>query len=157
MDKRLHFVLLLLGCTMGIFLGGCVPHIPFTLPKNSLNIYNTYWDNFSGNIEIGKVYVYQNKGFDRKLHFHVLQVLSDEAALIIRQSATDWINNKLETICEEAIFLVVSKNTYADGVKLRNGNYICTGTYQYDTKGGDTRTVYILKELPQTTAPANAE
>ena len=140
-----------------ISLYGCTTHTPLAPPQNSLNLYNTYWDDFAGSIEVGKVYTYSNKGFDKKLHFHVLQVLSDDAVLIIRSRASDWIHGDLKDICEEAIFLVISKKSYADGAKLRNGNYVCTGTYQYTTRKDLVKTVYVFTEYEQATSSAKSE
>lgn len=160
MNHTFRITFISLWCVIMISLCGCATHTPLAPPQNSLNLYNTLWDDFAGSIEVGKVYAYRNKGFNKKLHFHVLQVLSDDAVLIIRSRASDWIYGDLKDICEEAIFLVISKKSYADGAKLREGNYVCTGTYQYTTREALVKTVYVLKEYEQaisSTEPQNAK
>ena len=117
-------------------------------PENSLNTYNSYWDDFAGSIEEGKVYHYRNKGFSPELQFKVLQVLEDSAVLVFRHRETGWPHKSAElgTVCESALFLVVSDIPYADDAKLREGNYICVGTYTYETKNKNQKTVYVLAE-----------
>ena len=139
---------MLLIVALGIGLTGCSTYIPFSYPENSLNIYNSYWDDFAGSIEEGKVYHYRNKGFSPELQFKVLQVLEDGAVLVIRHRETGraYKSAELGTVCESALFLVVSNTPYADGAKLREGDYICVGTYTYETKNNNQKTVYVLAE-----------
>ena len=55
-------------------------------PENSLNVYNSFWDEFAGSMDVGKVYPYSNRGFSSELQFKVLQVLDENTVLIIRSS-----------------------------------------------------------------------
>ncbi len=139
---------MLLIVALGIGLTGCSTYIPFSYPENSLNIYNTYWDDFAGSIEEGKVYHYSNKGFSPELQFKVLQVLEDGAVLVFRLREIGWPHKLAErgTVCESALFLVVSDTPYADDAKLHEGDYVCVGTYTYKTKNKDKNTVYVLAE-----------
>ena len=117
-------------------------------PENSLNTYNSYWDDFAGSIEEGKVYHYRNKGFSPELQFKVLQVLEDGDVLVFRHREIGWPHESAElgTVCESALFLVVSDTPYADDAKLREGDYVCVGTYTYETKNKDKNTVYVLAD-----------
>ena len=117
-------------------------------PENSLNIYNTYWDDFAGSIDEGKVYHYSNKGFSPELQFKVLQVIDGETVLITRSSERGRPYKRAEytTVCESALFLVMSNHKYADDAKLRAGNYVCVGTHTYKTQNKSQKTVYVLAE-----------
>ncbi len=44
------------------------------------------------------------------------------------------------------IFLILSNQLYADGAKLRDGEYICVGTYTYETKNKTSKTVYAFMD-----------
>ena len=127
-----------------IALVGCSSYIPFSYPDNSLNIYNTYWDNFAGSIEKGKVYYYSNKGFSPELQFKVTKVLGNGNILVNRDSKLGWAHNFADYghVCEAVQFLIVSDYKYADDAKLRDGEYVCCGTF--NLKYG--KTVYILTE-----------
>ena len=129
---------MLLIVALGIGLTGCSTYIPFSYPENSLNTYNSYWDDFAGSIEEGKVYHYSNKGFSPEFQFEVLQVIDDKTILITRSGYTN--------VCESAVFLVISNHQYADGAKLRAGDYVANGTYTYVTKAKTQKTVYVLVE-----------
>ena len=120
--------------------------VPFSFPENSLNIYNSHWDNFAGVIEKGQVYIYDNKNFDKDLHFKVLQVLDKNKILAIRNRANGYVTpeSDYDLICSQEIFLIISDDQYADGANLRNGEYICTGTYSYTTKTDSVKTIYVL-------------
>ena len=117
-------------------------------PENSLNTYNSYWDDFAGSIEEGKVYHYSNKGFSPELQFKVLQVWDKSTVLVTRYFDYGYPYEGTEhtKICEAALFLVVSDTPYADDAKLREGDYVCVGTYTYETKNKDKNTVYVLAE-----------
>lgn len=123
--------------------------VPETYPENSLNIHNTYWDNFTGIMEKGKTYQYSNKGFDRALRFKVIQVWDDNAVLIARPK---FVDNRLQVVCEEAIFLLISKRNYADGSTLKDGSYECVGTQTYETVKKAQKTVYVLVEKTESSA-----
>lgn len=110
--------------------------------KNSLNIYNSRWDNFSGHLEKGQSYYCDNGISHRALRFRVLQVLSEDEVLVTRNSARE----DFEDVCEYAIFYVLGKTNYADNAILKDGEYICLGTYQYENKNNDVKTVYALIE-----------
>ena len=110
--------------------------------KNSLNIYNSRWDNFSGHLEKGQIYYCDNGISHRALRFRVLQVLSEDEVLVTRNSARE----DFEDVCEHAIFYVLGKTNYADNAILKDGEYICLGTYQYENKNNDLKTVYALIE-----------
>ena len=129
-----------------LFIIGCSGFVPWGYPENSLNIYNTYWDDFAGVMQKGEIYQYQNDGFDRQLRFKVLQVLSKKGVLFIRPAATDKIHGEYQRICEEAVFLVISNRNYADGASLKDGIYECVDTYTYTTKNNHDKTVYVLVE-----------
>ena len=139
---------MLLIVALGIGLTGCSSYIPVSYPENILNTYNSYWDDFAGSIEEGKVYHYSNKGFSPKLQFKVLQVWDKSTVLVTRHSdyGHPYEGTEYTTICEAALFLVVSDIPYADGAKLRAGDYICVGTYTYETKNKNQKTVYVLAE-----------
>ena len=113
-------------------------------PENSLNTYNSYWDDFAGSIEEGKVYHYSNKGFSPELQFTVLQVIDDKTILITRSSENGYPYEgaRYTKVCESALFLVISNHTYADDAKLRAGDYVANGTYTYETKAKTQKTVY---------------
>ena len=102
---------MLLIVALGIGLTGCSTYIPFSYPENSLNTYNSYWDDFAGSIEEGKVYHYSNKGFSPKLQFTVLQVIDDKTILITRSSeyGYPYEGARYTKICESALFLVIPK------------------------------------------------
>ena len=127
---------------------GCSSYIPLSYPDNSLNIYNSYWDDFAGSIEEGKVYHYRNKGFSPELRFKVLQVIDDKTILITRrlEHGYPYEGGKYTKVCESALFLVISNHKYADDAKLRAGDYVCVGTYTYKTKSKDQKTVYVLAD-----------
>lgn len=110
--------------------------------KNSLNIYNSKWDNFSGYMGKGKSYYCNNAISHRALRFKVRQVISENEFLISRSSAYDGAKE----ICENAIFWLLAKTNYADDAVLRDGEYICLGTYQYENKKNEQKTVYLLIE-----------
>ncbi len=133
-------VMLLCGCSSYVY-------VPFSYPDNSLNIYNTFWDNFSGALEKGKTYAYANDGFGAELQFKVIQVLKNNTVLASRNHKNgkpyEFANYKT-TICEAAQFLVISDYPYADGVKLRPGDYVCLGVTTYKSKG--QKTLYVLAE-----------
>ena len=139
---------MLLIVALGIGLTGCSTYMPFSYPENSLNTYNSYWDDFAGSIEEGKVYHYSNKGFSPELRFTVLQVIDDKTILITRSSENGYPYEgaRYTKVCESALFLVISNHKYADDAKLRAGDYICVGTYTYETKSKDKKTVYVLAE-----------
>ena len=139
---------MLLIVALGIGLTGCSTYIPFSYPENSLNTYNSYWDDFAGSIEESKVYHYSNKGFSPELQFTVLQVIDDKTILITRSSENGYPYEgaRYTKVCESALFLVISNHQYADDAKLREGDYICVGTYTYETKSNDKKTVYVLAE-----------
>ena len=100
---------------------GCLsiddPFVPASYPENCLNIYNTYWDNFESTVKEGEIYHYINKGFHRDLQFTVLQVLGEGQVLVMRPYKFGRVGSKYETICEEAIFMVISDHTYAEDRK----------------------------------------
>lgn len=106
--------------------------------KNSLNIYNSRWDNFNGHLEKGKSYYCDNNTSHKSLRFKVLQVISENEVLVTRGSTYET--------CEYAIFYVLGKTSYADNATLKDGEYICLGTYQYENKNNDLKTVYALIE-----------
>ena len=110
--------------------------------KNSLNKYNSRWDNFNGHLEKGKSYYCNNNASHKALRFKVLQVISENEILVTRNSAQECY----EEICEYAIFYVLGKTSYADNATLKDGEYICLGTYQYENKNNDLKTVYALIE-----------
>lgn len=113
-----------------------------------LNEYNTYIDNFAGELEVGKIYYNYNE-IDKRLHFRVIQILSDDTILVRRNYERDWIGGEIEDFCDSVTFIVRAKQPYADGATLREGAYRCTGTQTYETKGGDTKTVYVFEEVEQ--------
>ena len=139
---------MLLIVALGIGLTGCSTYMPFSYPENSLNTYNSYWDDFAGSIEEGKVYHYSNKGFSPNLQFKVLQVIDDKTILIARISANGYPYEgaRYTKVCESAVFLVISNHQYADDAKLRAGDYVANGTYTYVTKAKTQKTVYVLVE-----------
>lgn len=122
---------------------GCPACISCFHDKYSLNEYNTYWDNFSGSLKKGCIYHYNNQRYDKKLRFFVLQVLDKNTVLVIRHQA--W-NMNYDDLCDEALFLVISDTLYADLATLQDGDYICTGTYTYETTQKTQKTVYVLAE-----------
>lgn len=138
----------ILFCAILLTIFGCSTYIPISYPDNSLNIYNTYWDNFAGIIEKGKIYYYSNKGFKPELQLKVFQILSKNEILVIRNFASGQANKYAEygKICESVIFLILSNQLYADGAKLRDGEYICVGTYTYETKNETSKTVYAFMD-----------
>ena len=142
MNKLLQLVFIPLICS---FIAGCSSYVPMSRPDNCLNTYNTYWDNFSGTIEIGKVYQYSNDGFDKALRFKVLQVL-ENGVLVVRYKEWGEIWDKHQVICEEVVFAIASNHKYADGAALRNGFYECTGTWTYMTNQQTEKTVYCFVE-----------
>lgn len=111
--------------------------------KNSLNIYNSRWDNFNGHLEEGKSYYCDNSDSHKALRFKILQVLSKNEVLVIRNYANELGKGE---ICEHAIFYVLGKTSYADNATLKDGEYICLGTYQYETQNNELKTVYALIE-----------
>lgn len=116
---------------------------------NCLNAYNSYLDNFSGSIEKGKIYYYSNKNFPPELHFEIIQVFEEkEAFLVYRRYNIGKIQEmeKYGTVCNSAIFLILSNQLYADGAKLRDGEYICVGTYTYETENKTQKTVYVFMD-----------
>ena len=108
-----------------------------------LNLVNSKWDDFSGRLEKGKTYRYSNKGFNKDLRFTVLQKLSENSVLAIRHRVTD---SSFDEICELSVFHIISSETYADGATLRDGEYICIGTYEYTTREDRPKSVYSLVE-----------
>ena len=120
--------------------------VPASYPENCLNIYNTYWDNFESTVKEGELYHYINKGFHRDLQFTVLQVLGEGQVLVMRPYKIGRVGSKYETICEEAIFMVISDHTYADGATLQPGEYFCGKPYTYTTVKNITKPVYTFIE-----------
>lgn len=127
--------------------GKCFPDDNIDIPDNSLNIFNTYWDSFNGLMEKGGVYRYSNNGFRNDLQFKVVQVLEEGAVIVFRPINLDEYKGKIQVLCAEVAFVVLSKQEYADGVSLKEGLYECIGTYTYETKKGDDKTVYVLREI----------
>jgi hypothetical protein len=111
-----------------------------------LNDYACCNDGFSTTIEVGKILLYENRGTPIESHFKILQVLSDNTALAIRHSNREYFNGELRVVYEEAIFFIHSASPYADGVRLRDGKYLCTGIRQYTALNGTVKTVYVLEE-----------
>lgn len=121
--------------------------------SHTLNFYNTYYDNFSGVITVNDIYLNLNNAeMDPRLRFRVIQVLSEKAILVHRDSARGFAEDYFGNICEEVTFLIYPKHPYADGAKLREGSYRCKGTQTYETKGGNTKTVYAFEEVTPTEA-----
>lgn len=129
--------------------GKCFPDDNIDIPDNSLNIFNTYWDNFNGLMEKGGVYRYSNNGFRNDLQFKVVQVLEEGVVIVFRPLNLDEYKGKIQVLCAEVAFVVLSKQDYADGVSLKEGLYECIGTYTYETKKGDDKTVYVLREVDE--------
>ena len=145
--KRLFSLIAFL--IFALLITGCNGLTPINHPENSLNTYNTYWDNFAGTLEKGKIYQYSNSGFSEKLQFKVLQVIAKDAVLVIRHSGHDYVYGEYKKIYDDVIFLIVSGRNYADGAALYDGLYECVGTYQYETKNKFQKTVYAFVERPQ--------
>ena len=124
------------------------PDDDIDVPENSLNLFNTYWDSFNGLMEKGKVYQYSNKGFIKDLQFKIFRVYDNEnAVLVARESHNCTYKGKFQMICDEAVFLILTKQNYAEGVSLKEGMYECTGTYTFKGNNGDKKTVYVLREM----------
>lgn len=111
-----------------------------------LNDYACCYDDFSTTIEVGKTLLYENRGTPIASHFKIFQVLSDNTALAIRHSNREYYDGELREVYEEAIFFIHSVSPYADGVRLRDGKYLCTGIRQYTALNGTVKTVYVLEE-----------
>lgn len=112
--------------------------------EHSLNLCNSEWGNFSGKLEKGKAYRYSNKGFHKNLHIKVLQRLSDTEILAYRPLL--YGASVLDERAKHTVFHIISKETYADGASLQNGDYVCIGTYQYTTRENKPKSVYSLIE-----------
>ena len=136
------------GLTTAIsFCSGCTIYTPLFMTTDekaqSLNLVNSEWDDFSGRLEKGKVYRYSNRGFDKDLRFTVLQKLSETSILVIRSRAID---SSFDEICKLCVFHITSPANYADGAALREGEYVCIGTYEYTTREEVPKSVYSLVE-----------
>ncbi len=125
------------------------PDDDIEVPENSLNLFNTYWDSFNGFMEKGKVYQYSNKGFIKELQFKIFRVYDNEnavnAVLVARGSQYSRYKGKYQMICDEAIFVILTKQNYAEGVSLKEGIYECTGTHTFKNDD-EKKTVYVLIE-----------
>lgn len=115
----------------------------------SLNHFNSCWDKYTGHINVGQIYTYRNEAVDERLHFTVLQVMSDNVILVSRSRSMAIINGTWGAYCNDATFIIRTNHSYADGVKLREGAYRCIDTLTYETKGGDNKTVYVFEEVEQ--------
>ena len=114
-----------------------------------LNYYNSHWDHFTGALELGKNYTYSNSKYDSRLRFTALQCLENKRSLFARPKTRDYLYGDYQDICDEAIILVLSDRSYADGATLQDGTYKCISTYTYKTVENHTKTVYVLKEIKQ--------
>lgn len=126
-----------------------LPPTPKEDYTQSLNHFNSCWDKYIGQINVGQIYTYRNEGIDERLHFTVLQVVSDNIILVTRSHTMSLINGTWGAYCNNATFFIQTNHPYVDGVKLREGNYRCKGTQTYETKGGDSKTVYVFEEVEQ--------
>lgn len=120
----------------------CTTPAKKTIPQTSAPHSSNHLRVYSGHLEKGQSYYCNNSISHRALRFRVLQVLSEDEVLVTRNSARE----DFEDVCEHAIFYVLGKTNYADNAILKDGEYICLGTYQYENKNNDVKTVYALIE-----------
>lgn len=130
---------------------GTFPDNGITPPESCLNIFNTYWDGFSGLMEKGKTYRYYNKGFNDKLHFKVVSTDVDNKGVIVyRSDFDDWYGGKYQKLGEDAMFIVLTEQLYAEDVSLKEGLYECIGTHflERSFRGRtEKKSAYVLREV----------
>ena len=110
----------------------------------NLDWLNTYRDGYINKLTRGEAYYYGDVQFPL-CYYQVIQVIGKRQILVSRYC--DEVN--LLEACRPVTLLIThaEEDEYVTGQRLKKGNYVCHGTFTYQTAIGGSNTVYVLLDM----------